>query len=553
MFSIGNYSVPFLLVISAILAITIDGYKVLIFSQTLTRSHMMLNARVAETLAADGHNVTVVEVEYLEPLTNFTGSVAKGVRKISVSGDFLSIGKEMWGQLLRGTLTPWTFWKVLEDTVRSRNYDLQRLFNSACETFIDVHGELLEALKAEQFELFIGGQINFCGSGLSQLLNIPVHVLLVSCPIQEHVSSVLGLHSPSSYVPSIYGMAYNDKMSLFERFGNLIAQMIYEDAFLYGMDDLTARLRRRFGDRLQSVRDIVKESPLVFVNVDEFSDFPRPLFPNVIYIGGLELEGTPETKALQEPYKSVMEKGRRGVVFFSMGSAVRTNVLPESFMQNVLGAFAQLPEWHFIVKIEDEDELSKKLAENIPNVHLTPWAPQRAILAHPRLRLFITHGGYNSLLEGAQSGTPVLSIGFFADQRRNARVPQRNGWGKAFENWKLLGDSGEFREAIRAMLEDNDRFRSAANRLKRILATKPFTAREKLTKYIRFLEQNGGKLPELLPQARNLTWTELYGIDLALLMIGGFMALIAAICSALVWSWRAIRRVCQRTKRRKRD
>uniref|UniRef100_A0A914H7H1 glucuronosyltransferase n=1 Tax=Globodera rostochiensis TaxID=31243 RepID=A0A914H7H1_GLORO len=497
MFSI---SLQFLLVISAILAITIDGYKVLIFSQTLTRSHMMLNARVAETLAADGHNVTVVEVEYLEPLTNFTGSVAKGVRKISVSGDFLPIGKEMWGQLLRGTLKPWTFWKVLEDAVRSRNYDLQRLFNSACETFIDAHGELLEALKAEQFELFIGGQINFCGSGLSQLLNIPVHVLLVSCPIQEHVSLVLGLHSPSSYVPSIYGMAYTDKMSLFERFGNLIAQMIYEDAFLYGMDDLTARLRRRFGDRLQSVRDIVKESPLVFVNVDEFSDFPRPLFPNVIYIGGLEFEGTPETKALQEPYKSEMEKGRRGVVFFSMGSAVRTNVLPESFMQN------------------DEDELSKKLAENIPNVHLTPWAPQRAILAHPRLRLFITHGGYNSLLEGAQSGSPVLSIGFFADQRRNARVPQRNGWGQAFENWKLLEGSGEFKETVRAMLEDNDRFRSAANRLKRILAMKPFTAREKLTKYIRFLEQNGGKLPELLPQARNLTWTELYGIDLALLM-----------------------------------
>jgi hypothetical protein len=33
------------------------AYKILIYSQTLTRSHVILNARVGEALAADGHNV----------------------------------------------------------------------------------------------------------------------------------------------------------------------------------------------------------------------------------------------------------------------------------------------------------------------------------------------------------------------------------------------------------------------------------------------------------------------------------------------------------------
>ena len=46
---------------------------------------------------------------------------------------------------------------------------------------MDQKGELLEQLKAEKFDLFIGEQINFCGSGLSHLLGIPVHVLLVRC------------------------------------------------------------------------------------------------------------------------------------------------------------------------------------------------------------------------------------------------------------------------------------------------------------------------------------------------------------------------------------
>lgn len=144
--------------------------------------------------------------------------------------------------------------------------------------FIDVNGALLDQLRSEKFDLFIGEQLNFCGSGLSRVIGIPVHVLLVrfngrartrtppalaqflrlhlhlhfpfcSCPIQEHVASVLGLHMPASYVPSLYGKPFGDKMSLFERFQNWIGQLIYGNAFLWGMDDLSVRLQRRFGYR----------------------------------------------------------------------------------------------------------------------------------------------------------------------------------------------------------------------------------------------------------------------------------------------------------------
>lgn len=83
---------------------------------------------------------------------------------------------------------------------------------------------------------------------------------------------------------------------------------------------------------------------------------------------------------LKEPFRTELTKGARGVVFFSLGSAVRTQWLPPEFMRNVLRAVAQLPEWHFIVKVAEEDELSRELAKGIPNIHLTTWAPQPAIL-----------------------------------------------------------------------------------------------------------------------------------------------------------------------------
>lgn len=73
-------------------------------------------------------------------------------------------------------------------------------------------------------------------------------------------------------------------------------------------------------------------------------------------------------------------------------------------------------------------------------------------IAHPRLKLFITHGGYNSLMEAARYGIPLISLGFFADQYRNGRVAERNGWALPFEKRKLLEDGKEFRETIWEML-----------------------------------------------------------------------------------------------------
>ena len=57
-----------------------------------------------------------------------------------------------------------------------------------------------------------------------------------------------------------------------------------------------------------------------------------------------------------------------------------------------------------------------------------PWAPQLAVLAHPAVHLFVTHGGLTSMHEGLVAGKPLLVTPFFADQpgalgiRREART-----------------------------------------------------------------------------------------------------------------------------------
>lgn len=51
--------------------------------------------------------------------------------------------------------------------------------------------------------------------------------------------------------------------------------------------------------------------------------------------------------------------------------------------------------------------------EQHPRVLLLPFAPQRALLAHPAVSLFVSHGGAESSHEAMYDGVPMLILSFF--------------------------------------------------------------------------------------------------------------------------------------------
>lgn len=70
------------------------------------------------------------------------------------------------------------------------------------------------------------------------------------------------------------------------------------------------------------------------------------------------------------------------------------------------------------------------------------------------MKAFVSHAGYNSLLESATNGVPILGMPFFGDQSRNARLAERNKWGIAFDKLQLLHGAAEFESALRRLLTD---------------------------------------------------------------------------------------------------
>ncbi|KPJ21665.1 Ecdysteroid UDP-glucosyltransferase [Papilio machaon] len=106
-----------------------------------------------------------------------------------------------------------------------------------------------------------------------------------------------------------------------------------------------------------------------------------------------------------------------------MGSVLKSAALPESTKRELLRVLGSLP---YTVLWKFEEQL-----EGLPkNVHIRSWMPQASILAHPNVKVFITHGGLLSTLEALKYGVPLLAIPVFGDQPGNAIRAMRSGYAR---------------------------------------------------------------------------------------------------------------------------
>ncbi|KAL9265631.1 Scopoletin glucosyltransferase-like protein [Drosera capensis] len=73
------------------------------------------------------------------------------------------------------------------------------------------------------------------------------------------------------------------------------------------------------------------------------------------------------------------------------------------------------------------------------------WAPQVLILDHPAIGGFLTHCGWNSILEGVCVGVPLITWPIFANQFYNEKIVTqvlKFGVGVGNETWKVWATQG---------------------------------------------------------------------------------------------------------------
>jgi glucuronosyltransferase len=121
-----------------------------------------------------------------------------------------------------------------------------------------------------------------------------------------------------------------------------------------------------------------------------------------------------------------MNKSKNGVVFVSLGSVLRASMMSDDKRKLLLNVFARFPQYDFLWKWETE-----VMDDKPPNLMLSKWLPQQDILAHPNLKVFISHTGQSSFQETLCHQKPVVAISCAGDQHANAYEAEHMGFGIA--------------------------------------------------------------------------------------------------------------------------
>lgn len=246
-------------------------------------------------------------------------------------------------------------------------------------------------------------------------------------------TDLVGTPTPLSYVPDVL-LQFNDHMDFTQRAINLAFtafRLVYQSwVHLPQQEQL---YRKYFPNNKQNFYHMRKNTALVLLNNHVSLGFPRPYAPNMIEVGGLQIER--KRQPLPKDLDEFIKGAKYGVIYFSMGSNLKSSAFPKEKLQAFIDSFARLKQ-RVLWKFEDTDFPDKP-----DNVYISDWFPQNDVLGHVNVLLFITHGGLLSTTESIYHGKPIVGIPMFADQFMNMARAEQLGYGIVVRYDQLTGNA----------------------------------------------------------------------------------------------------------------
>ncbi|XP_063475543.1 UDP-glucuronosyltransferase 3A2-like [Symphalangus syndactylus] len=243
------------------------------------------------------------------------------------------------------------------------------------------------------------------------------------------------------------------------------------------------------------------------------------------------LQGSSDSPASASDLQNFIAKfGDSGFVLVTLGSMVNTCQNPEIFKE-MNNAFAHLPQgviWKCQCSHWPKDV---HLAANVKTVD---WLPQSDLLAHPSIRLFVTHGGQNSIMEAIQHGVPMVGIPLFGDQPENMVRVEAKKFGVSIQLKRLKAETLALK--MKQIIEDK-RYKSAAVAASVILRSHPLSPTQRLVGWIDHVLQTGGAT-HLKPYIFQQPWHEQYLLDVFVFLLGltlGTLWLCGKLLGMAVW------------------
>ncbi|XP_050019026.1 UDP-glucuronosyltransferase 1A1 isoform X6 [Alexandromys fortis] len=370
------------------------------------------------------------------------------------------------------------------------------------------NAEFMASLEKSHFDALLTDPFLPCGPIVAQFLALPAVYFLNALPCGLDLEATQ-CPFPLSYVPKSLSVN-SDRMNFPQRVKNMLIAL--SENFLCNV--VYAPYEPLASEVLQkevTVKDLLSSASIWLMRNDFVRDYPRPIMPNMVFIGGINCL---QKKPLSQEFEAyVNASGEHGIVIFSLGSMV--SEIPEKKAMEIAEALGRIPQtvlWRYT---------GPRPSNLAKNTILVKWLPQNDLLGHPKTRAFITHSGSHGIYEGICNGVPMVMMPLFGDQLDNANNMETRGAGVSLNIIKMTADDLE--NALKAVINDKS-YKENIMRLSRLHKDRPIEPLDLAVFWVEYVMRHKGA-PHLRPAAHDLTWYQYHSLD----VIGFLLAIVLTV------------------------
>ncbi|XP_074045948.1 UDP-glucuronosyltransferase 1-2-like isoform X3 [Macrotis lagotis] len=480
-------------------------------------SHWLSMQEVVRELNLRGHEIVVLTSE-LSVRVKEEDYFSLRTFPVNFSKDHFQELTESPFQL---TFVPQPFLKRVVDIITLFK-NISDMHLSFCADLV-YNKELMKSLGEAHYDAILTDPINVCGTLVSQYLKIPAVFFLrgVPCGLDSESTQC---PDPPSYIPRL-ATELTDRMTFLQRVKNILYPLFQNVAcqsLLKSYENLASELFQRD----MTIVDILKYGSVWLLRTDFVMDYPKPIMPNMVFIGGINCA---RSKKLSQEFEAyVNASGEHGIVVFSLGSMVSEIPMAKAMeIAEALGTVPQTVLWRYTGKTPPN--LAK-------NTKLVKWLPQNDLLAHPKTRAFITHAGSHGIYEGLCNGVPMVMMPLFGDQMDNAKRMESRGAGVTLNVLEMTTD--DLSKALKSVINDKS-YKENIMRLSALHKDRPISPLDLAVFWVEFVMRNKGA-PHLRAAAHDLNWIQYHSLD----VIAFLLAIVLTVVLIVVKSFKFCYRKC---------
>ncbi|XP_063912831.1 UDP-glycosyltransferase UGT5-like [Zophobas morio] len=453
-------------------------------------SHQSVFQSIWKELSLRGHNVTVVTPNPLNDpsLTNLTEISVRFIY------DFLKQAK-IQKVLSKNT----NVFQSLYDACRFLDVMVEAEFNSTGFKKLIVD-------KYNHFDLVLVDGIHPLVYALAGRFKAPVVGVAPFGVLAVNYNNVGNPTHPVLYPDVLFGF-YNIEQSIWYKIKSVLWSLWSR---YHHHDILEPRAqgiaKEYFGDDTPYVGDIEKNQSMLFHNLNLLLYPLRPNVPMIVEMGQMHIK---PVKPLPQDLQQILDNGTEGVIYFSLGSNVKSVNLDEKLRNVVIEALSELP--YTVLWKWESDYLSGRPK----NVVTRKWFPQQDILAHPNIRAFVTQGGLQSIEEAVSRGVPLIGMPFVTDQPSNIQKIEDIGIGLGVDPGTVTKE--ELKKCIIEVAENN-KYHRRIHEIRDVMYDKPMTGLEKVVWWSEYVIRHKGA-EHLRSPAADFTWFDYLLVEVVLVAV----------------------------------